>query len=71
MMSFAAQLRMARAGLGWSQARVAETAGIPLPMYQAIEEGRDAGAVPALVPIRATLEAAGVEFIEGNVADQG
>lgn len=63
MMIEAAQVRAGRALIGWSQITLAEAAGLPLPLVEAIETA--AGNVPAwaVAKMRATLESAGVAFI--------
>ncbi|MGB7974067.1 MAG: helix-turn-helix transcriptional regulator [Roseiarcus sp.] len=60
----AAQVRAARALIGWSQAKLAETSGVPAPKINAFETGSPGPfAEEALDKIRAALEAAGVVFI--------
>jgi transcriptional regulator with XRE-family HTH domain len=61
----AAQVRAARALIGWSQAKLAEAAGAPV---STIEECEKAGAADHVAEkvvdkMRAALEAAGVVFI--------
>ncbi len=60
----AAQIRAARALIGWSQATLAETAGVPVPAINAFETGSP-GQFPekALDKMRAALETAGVVFL--------
>lgn len=58
-----AQLLMARAGLGWSQERAGQAAGVPLRVYQGVKEGRYTGIAAPMKAIRSALEQAGVEFI--------
>jgi transcriptional regulator with XRE-family HTH domain len=59
-----AQVRAGRALVGWSQAELANAAGLPLAVIELFETG-GANKVPAgaFAKMRATLEAAGVVFI--------
>ncbi len=60
----AAQVRAARALIGWSQAKLAETAGVPVSTIDAFETGApDPIANEAVDKMRAALETAGVVFI--------
>jgi transcriptional regulator with XRE-family HTH domain len=60
----AAQVRAARALIGWSQAKLAETAGVPASTINAFETGAsDRIANEAVDKVRAALEAAGAVFI--------
>jgi transcriptional regulator with XRE-family HTH domain len=60
----AAQVRAARALIGWSQAKLAETAGVPVSMINAFEIGApDSIANEAVDKIRIALETAGAVFI--------
>ena len=60
----AAQVRAARALIGWSQAKLAETAGVPVSTINAFETGApDAVANEAVDKIRIALETAGAVFI--------
>ena len=60
----AAQARAARALIGWSQAKLAETAGVSVPTINAFEAGApDRIANEPIDKIRAALEAAGVVFL--------
>ena len=66
-----AQCRAARGLLDWTQAKLAETAGLALATVVKFERnGRyvPAGAIKAL---RLALEAAGVEFIPENGSGEG
>ena len=60
----AAQVRAARALIGWSQAKLAETAGVPVSIVEQFETGAP-HPFPnaALDKMRAALEAAGVVFL--------
>ena len=63
----AAQVRAARALIGWSQAKLAETAGVPVSAINEFETGSpDHFAEEALDKMRAALEAAGVVFLPKN-----
>jgi transcriptional regulator with XRE-family HTH domain len=60
----AAQVRAARALIGWSQAKLAETAGVPVSTINAFETGApDSIANEAVDKIRIALETAGAVFI--------
>jgi transcriptional regulator with XRE-family HTH domain len=59
-----AQVRAGRALIGWSQAKLAETAGAPVSAINEFETGAPGGAAnEAVDKIRAALEAAGVVFL--------
>jgi DNA-binding XRE family transcriptional regulator len=63
----AAQARAARALIGWSQAKLAETAGVPVSTINAFETGApDPIANEAVDKIRIALETAGAVFIPKN-----
>jgi transcriptional regulator with XRE-family HTH domain len=60
----AAQVRAARALIGWSQSKLAETAGVPLSIVERFEAGAsDHVANEAIDKMRAALEAAGIVFL--------
>ncbi len=60
----AAQVRAARALIGWSQAKLAETAGVLISTINEFETGaRVPVASEALDKMRSALEAAGVVFL--------
>jgi transcriptional regulator with XRE-family HTH domain len=60
----AAQVRAARALIGWSQTKLAETAGVPVSAINAFETGApDSIANEAVDKIRIALETAGAVFI--------
>ena len=60
----AAQVRAARALIGWSQAKLAEAAGVPVLAINAFETGApDSIANEVLDKIRIALETAGVVFL--------
>jgi len=62
------QIRAARALLRWSARELAEKAGISLPTVQRLEaaEGIPSTSVKTLMAVQAALEAAGVEFTNGD-----
>lgn len=64
MMIETAQVRAGRALIGWSQAELANAAGVSLSFVEAFENGA-ADSVPAwaAAKMRAALESAGVAFI--------
>ena len=60
----AAQVRAARALIGWSQPKLAETSGVPVSAINQFETGSPGQfAEEALDKIRAALEAAGGVFL--------
>jgi len=66
------QLRAARSLIGWSQAKVAEKAGLSVPTVKRAEgQGALIASAGAIDSIRAALEAAGVEFIAENGGGAG
>jgi transcriptional regulator with XRE-family HTH domain len=68
----AAQVRAARALIGWSQAKLAEAAGVPLSVVERFETGPpDPIADEAVDKMRSALEAAGVAFIPKNGGGAG
>jgi transcriptional regulator with XRE-family HTH domain len=62
-----AQVRAARALIGWSQAQLADAAGVAAPLIERFESC-EARAAPAgaIEKIQAALEKAGVAFIAKN-----
>ena len=66
------QLRAARSLKGWTQAQLAEAAGLSVPT---VKRAEGSGAIPAseesISAIRAALEAAGIEFIAENGGGPG
>ena len=65
------QLRQARAALGWTQAKVAETAGVSVPTIKRLENGQ--GPLPIRLETQSLLEKAfenqGIQFLDdGQVA---
>ena len=59
-----AQIRAARAALGWSAADLAKEAGLSLRTIQAIETnlGLEKARKSSVLALRASLESAGIEF---------
>jgi len=69
-----AQMRAARALLGWDQRQLAEAAGLSLPTIQRMEasDGQVRGNVDSLMKVVEALERAGVELIaEGAASPAG
>lgn len=64
----AAQVRMARAGLGWRREDLAKAAGLSAVGLKLIEGEKVRPRVSTLTKIEDALRAAGVEFGEGTVA---
>jgi transcriptional regulator with XRE-family HTH domain len=63
----AAQVRAARALIGWSQTKLADAAGLPPATVERFETGTvDNTSADAVARMRAALEAAGVAFIAKN-----
>ena len=63
----AAQVRAARALIGWSQTELAGAAGLPLPIIERFETGApDNLPADAVAKMRAALKLAGVAFIPKN-----
>lgn len=64
-MILSAQVRSARAALGWSASKLGENCGLSLRTIQTVET--DGGEVKirksSLLAIKAALESAGIEFI--------
>ena len=56
------QMRTARGMLNWARDRLAEKAGVQVKTLLMAESGRTTPRPRTLAAIRATLEAAGVEF---------
>ena len=61
-----AQLRAARALVGWSRDKLAEVADTTTRTLARIEAGETVPRPATLTSIRAALEAAGVEFTNGD-----
>ena len=70
----AAQMRAARALLGWDQRRLAESAGVSVPTVQRMEssDGNVRGNVDTLVKVVEALQRAGIELLgEGASSPTG
>ncbi len=67
----AAQIRAARALIGWSQADLVAAAGVSLSMVDRFETGAPAIPADAVARMRAALESAGVVFIAQNGGGAG
>lgn len=70
----AAQLRAARALLGFDQRKLAALSGLSVPTIQRMEGSEDVirGNVDSLMKLVAALDAAGLDLIdEGAASDQG
>ncbi|MGI4747469.1 MAG: helix-turn-helix domain-containing protein [Janthinobacterium lividum] len=57
-----AQVRAARALLGWSRDRLSETCGVPVRTLDRLEKGQGSPQLRTVEAIRTALEMAGVEF---------
>ncbi len=69
-----AQMRAARALLGWDQRQLAEAAGLSLPTIQRMEasDGQVRGNVGSLMKVVDALEHAGMELVgEGAASPMG
>jgi transcriptional regulator with XRE-family HTH domain len=66
-----AQVRMARAALGWTVRDLADATGLHRNTITNLEVGRYAGDPETLSNIKSVLEAAGVEFIDENGGGPG
>jgi transcriptional regulator with XRE-family HTH domain len=72
-MRYSAQIRAARALLGWSQGQLARRSGIGLATLQRIEqnEGVVKGNFSTILKIQKTLERAGIHFTENDAGHMG
>jgi len=70
---YSAQIRAARAILGWSQDQLARRAGIGLATLRRIEqvEGIVKGNFSTIMKIQEALEQAGIHFTEDNAGEIG
>lgn len=66
-----AQIKAARALLGWKQTDLAEKSGVSLPSIKNIERGATDPRVSTMAALRKALEAAGVEFLGHGVTLSG
>ena len=64
-MIISSQIRSARGALGWSATQLGESAGLSLRTIQTAEAdgGQDKIRKSSILAIKATLEAAGIQFI--------
>ena len=64
-MIISSQIRAGRAALGWSAAKLASQCGLSLRTVQSIENNEKPEGVrkSSMIALKATLEAAGIEFI--------
>jgi transcriptional regulator with XRE-family HTH domain len=72
-MRYSAQIRAARALLGWSQGQLARRSGIGLATLQRIEqnEGVVKGNFSTILKIQKALEQAGIHFTENDTGRMG
>ena len=72
-MRYASQIRAARALLGWSQGKLARSAGIGLATLQRIEqnEGVVKGNFSTVLKIQKVLEQAGIRFSDEEAGEIG
>jgi len=72
-MRSSAQIRAARALLGWSQTQLARRAGLGLATLQRIErnEGIEKGKFSTVIKIQKALEQAGIHFTEDDTGEIG
>ena len=72
-MMTSAQMKAARALLGWTQRRLADAADLSLPTVQRMEtsEGNVRGNVDTLVKVVEALESGGVELIAEGASSPG
>lgn len=65
-----AQLRAARALLGWRQADLARHSGISDITVKNVERGATDPRVTTMDALQSALERAGIEFLENGVVDK-
>jgi transcriptional regulator with XRE-family HTH domain len=72
-MRYSAQIRAARALLGWSQDKLARRAGIGLATLRRIEqtEGIVKGNFSTVIKIQKALEQSGIHFTEDDTGEIG
>jgi transcriptional regulator with XRE-family HTH domain len=70
---YSAQIRAARALLGWSQDQLARRAGVGLATLRRIEqnEGIVKGNFSTILKLQKTLEQSGIHFTEDDAGDIG
>ncbi|WP_460452579.1 helix-turn-helix domain-containing protein [Alsobacter sp. SYSU BS001988] len=68
-----AQIRAARALLGWSASDLSRLAGVSVPTIQRLEQhdGLPPGRIQTIAAIQKALESAGVEFIGSAMESPG
>lgn len=62
-----AQIKAARALLGWKQTDLAEKSGVSLPSVKNIERGATDPRVSTMNALQRALESAGLKFTDGGV----
>jgi transcriptional regulator with XRE-family HTH domain len=72
-MRYSAQIRAARGLLGWSQGKLARSAGIGLTTLQRIEQNKGVvkGNFSTILKIQKALEEAGVHFTDDDASQVG
>jgi len=72
-MRYSAQIRAARALLGWSQIQLAHRSGVGLATLQRVEqnEGLVKGNFATILKIQKALEHAGIQFTEDDAGEIG
>ncbi len=72
-MRYSAQIRAARALLGWSQDQLARRAGVGLATLQRIEQAKGVvkGNFSTILKIQKALEQAGIRFTEDDAGHVG
>lgn len=61
-----AQVRAARALIGWTREQLADASAVPVRTLARLEQGEGSAQRRTIAAIRASLEAAGVEFTNGD-----
>jgi transcriptional regulator with XRE-family HTH domain len=72
-MRHSSQIRAARALLGWSQANLAQCAGVSLATLQRIEQSKGVvkGNFSTILKLQTALEEAGIRFSEDDAGEIG
>lgn len=67
------QLRQARAALGWTQAKVAETSGVSVPTIKRLENGSGNLAIrlETLSHLEEAFKVQGIQFLESGETSEG